>query len=100
MAKITAMKAASRYFREYGFIAEDEDASVLVGKTFSFEHNDHLVCGRIESVGYGPEEGVSIRVTSPRMFGCNVKLIKPTDTGRARIEYTEGEGHSGALTIH
>ena len=44
-------------------------------RTFAFGEGDHYVVGSVISIGYGPEEGVLLFVTSPRFRGMDIRYI-------------------------
>lgn len=41
----------------------------LIGAKFIFSDEKHFIAGTITAVGYGPEEGVSLRLSAPRFRG-------------------------------
>ena len=65
------------------------DPRGLIGRTFMLESNGHWIIGSILSVGYGPAEGVSLRVSSPRLHGTAIKCIRHTGVGWTAIGETE-----------
>lgn len=51
------------------------DPKGVVGRTFIFGKGQHVVAGTVLSVGFGPTEGVSLYVTTPRFLGKEIRCI-------------------------
>lgn len=71
---------------ELGKLGLPQDPREIVGRPLVFGDSDsHIICGTITSIGFGPEEGVSFRVSSPKFHGHNVKRIVPSEDGVASL---------------
>ena len=58
----------------------------VLGQTLIFSDSaDHIICGTITSIGYGPEEGVSFRVSCPKFHGHDINRIVPSVNGTASL---------------
>ena len=66
----------------------------VVGRTYvlSNEHG-HCVAGTVTSVGYGPTEGISLRVSSPRLAGYTIEKVswRPDEGGWMQVDADTGE---------
>ena len=83
------MTATGLLGNELGKLGLPQDPREIVGHPLVFgDDENHIICGTITSIGYGPNEGVSFRVSSPTFHGCPVTKIVPSEDGTATL-YTE-----------
>lgn len=72
----------------------------IIGSTFIFGNKDsHIIMGSIISIGYGPKEGLSLRVSSPKFKGQEIKKVTLKPDGVAMIEVDGMVLHPGKLNF-
>ncbi|MEX0917995.1 MAG: hypothetical protein WDZ93_02475 [Candidatus Paceibacterota bacterium] len=71
---------------ELGKLGLPQDPREIIGQLLVFgDAENHIICGTITSIGYGPGEGVSFRVSSPKFHGHDIKKIVPSEDGVASL---------------
>lgn len=69
---------------ELGKLGLSQDPREILGHSLTFGDNQgHIVCGIITSIGYGPREAVSFRISSPKFHGGDIKKVVPLEDGTA-----------------
>ena len=81
-------------------LALPEAKRILRGGLLAFmDSEQHVIIGSVISIGYGPKEGVSFRVTSPQFHGQKIKSIVPSEGGKAILRTEEGKTFEGTFEL-
>ena len=51
------------------------DPVQIIGRPFIFGDEEHVVAGTIHSIGYGPNEGIKLYVSTPRFRGIDIRYL-------------------------
>jgi len=80
--------------------AELPPLSQTIGAKFFFGDIEHSVAGTIISVGFGAgDEGISLRVTPPRLRGKDIKYLRHRGGGRWAAVSPEGQETIGMFKL-
>jgi len=71
----------------------------VLNREFAFGDTEHYVVGTITSVGYGPEEGVSLRVSAPRFRSMDILFLKKKDDAWIAVGHNPDETKDGTFAL-
>ncbi|MBI4121318.1 MAG: hypothetical protein HY457_03650 [Parcubacteria group bacterium] len=92
----TLVVVAENALREVGLPPDPEGRAFIFGDG---DHSVHFIRGTITAVGYGPEEGVTLRVSTPRFRGMDIRRLAFRDGSWVALGHKENEYRTGTFVL-